>query len=242
MLGIIDADVFNHWSARGSDTPEEAVEMLHTILENAMAGSFADTFKVAVKGKGNYRKDVFNDYKANRKALDPEVKARLIATHKVLINEYDAVPADNMEADDLVRIWAEEAKSAGEDFVVIAEDKDLNCIAGPHYNPKKDLHFFIDEDAADELMHIQYLTGDGVDNIKGLWKIGPVKAKKILDVVQPEDRLFAVMSAWEEKHPEDWYERLEVCGSLIFILPDYETSFKDILRNAYKERYMDGQG
>ena len=31
------------------------------------------------------------------------------------------------------------------------------------------------------------------------------------------DRMQVVIKMWEDKHPEDWYERLHMCGTLIHI-------------------------
>ena len=49
-------------------------------------------------------------------------------------------------------VWFEEARSEGESFVVIAEDKDLDCIAGAHYNPKKGRIYHVSEDDADQIL------------------------------------------------------------------------------------------
>lgn len=225
MLGIIDADVLVHWAARGSDTVDEAVEMLHELMEEAMEISFAEEFRIAVKGKGNFRKDVTGDYKANRKELDVDLKSRLSAVHRTVVRDYGGVPAHDMEADDLVRIWAEEARAEGVPFVIIAEDKDLKCIPGVHYNPKKREFAHVSEDEADLLYHMQLLVGDSADNIKGLWRVGPVKARKALVDVPMGERMDTVIEMWQEKHPDDWRERLQQCGSLIHILRTHDDEF-----------------
>ena len=231
MKAIIDGDVFNHWSARATETPEEAEEKLHELMEDAIASSFADEYVVAVKGKGNYRKEIFSEYKGNRKPLDADLKERIVRTHKVLISEYDAKMAHDQEADDLVRIWAEEARNDGKDFVVVAEDKDLNCIPGPHYNPKKGIHFYVTEEEALLLFHQQLLTGDSADNIKGLWKVGPKTAQKILAEVESKDYMKAVIDTWKERRPDDWQEGLDMCGKLIYIRqqPDEIWSLEEYL-------------
>ena len=234
MLGIIDADVLVHWSARASDTPEEAVEMVHELMTEAMEMSFAEEFLVAVKGKGNFRKDVTGDYKANRKKLDEDLKLRLSAVHRTLVRDYSAVPADGMEADDQVRIWAEEARKEGKAYVIIAEDKDLRCIPGPHFNPKKREITHVTEEEADLLYHMQLLTGDSADNIKGLWRVGPVKARKALQDVPMGERMEKVIEMYKERHPEDWRDRLMECGSLIHILrtPDDAFSLPEVEENG----------
>lgn len=234
MQGIMDADVLVHWAARGSDTPEDAVQMLDDLMIDALEGSWCDqdTVKIAVKGKGNYRKDVVDNYKANRKAIEPELKAKLAAVHHRLVNHYGGIQADGMEADDLVRIWALECIEAGEDFIVIAEDKDLKCIPGRHYNPKKKIIEWQSENDADLLYHQQLLTGDSADNIKGLYRIGPKKAQAWLkDLPMGDARMRKVLEIWQERQPDDWFEGLETCGKLITILPtlDYVFDLQEII-------------
>lgn len=225
MLAIVDSDCLLHWAARGSDDEHETEEKLHELIEESLGTTFASDSKFAVKGANNFRYGVFADYKANRGSLDPDLKRRLVAGHNILVADYGAVASTGMEADDLVRIWAEEARSEGESFVVIAEDKDLDCIAGAHYNPKKGRIYHVSEDDADLLYHQQLLTGDSADNIKGLWRIGPVKAKKWLADYEFGNRMEGVKAMWQEKHPEDWEERLMLCGSLIHILRSHDDKF-----------------
>ena len=56
---------------------------------------------VAVKGRGNFRKDLYSAYKTNRKDLDDDLKEALTYGHEFMCDEYNAVMADGMEADDL---------------------------------------------------------------------------------------------------------------------------------------------
>lgn len=233
MQGIMDADVLVHWAARGSDTPEDAVQMLDDLMIDALEGSWCDqdTVKIAVKGKGNYRKDVVDNYKANRKAIEPELKAKLAAVHSRLVNHYGGIPADGMEADDLVRVWAVECIEADIPFIVIAEDKDLKCIPGRHYNPKKKIIEWQSEDDADLLYHQQLLTGDSADNIQGLFRIGPKKAQGFLKDVPMGERMKRVIEVWQEKEPDDWFNKLNTCGKLITIMPtlDYVFDLQEII-------------
>jgi len=61
------------------------------------------------------------------------------------------------------------------------------------------------------------LTGDSTDNIQGLVGIGPKKAEKLLADVSKADMLAKVQEAWEEAHPDDWKDRLEVCWNLLYM-------------------------
>ena len=159
--------------------------------------SFMATPMVAVKGKGNFRKDLYKDYKANRnRDYEPEHAAALNYGHQYMVDKYNAVMAHGMEADDLVCIWAYEAREAEEDFLIAGIDKDLKQIPGNHYNFNKQEFDFVDDDTAHYNLMLQCLTGDGGDNIPGIKGIGPKKAAKILDGIRTDRMWSRVRAAW----------------------------------------------
>lgn len=157
---------------------------------------FSDDFKVAIKGRGNFRKDLYPEYKAQRKPMQDSVLELLDYGIEYFIEKYGAVPADGMEADDLVSIWANDAREAGDAHSVIGIDKDLLQIPGNHYNFVKNEHQFVDADSANLKLMLQCLTGDTSDNIKGLKGIGPKKADKIISWTKMDRRWGRVRAAW----------------------------------------------
>jgi len=184
-----------------------------------------DEAQVALKGKGNFRYDVAEDYKGQRKLADPkeDPKPKVTKRRKAL-NEYayslGHFKSDNCEADDVVSIWAQEALDAGVNFVIAHIDKDIDMVEGWHYNFTKETFYYISEDEGHYKMCVQMLTGDSTDNIRGLKGVGPKTAAKVLDV--PKDEMLSVVKAqWEEKHPEDWENRLEVCWNLLYMRRDW---------------------
>ena len=227
MLALIDGDVQIFWAAAGSEDEADCIDKLHKIMQESIESCFTDEYKLAIKGKGNFRKDLYPFYKAKRTAPEEDIKARLKVAHSTLLKEYNAVMAHGMEADDQVRIWAEEARTAGQPFVVVAEDKDLKCIVGKHYNPKKSLHFTMNEDEADLFFHAQLLAGDPTDDIPGLWRVGLKTAmnKLLLDVPMGE-RMDKVVEVYKEKCGDEWYDKLLETGSLIHILKTPDDIFK----------------
>ena len=42
-------------------------------------------------------------------------------------------------------------------------------------------------------------------------------AEKLLTDVAKCDKIDAVRKAWQEAHPEDWHDRLEVCWNLLYM-------------------------
>ena len=55
-----------------------------------------DRVQIALKGKGNFRYNVFSDYKSNRPNLDEDLRKRLNYAHEWVLDNYPAVTADGM--------------------------------------------------------------------------------------------------------------------------------------------------
>ena len=151
---------------------------------------------VALKGRGNFRKDLYPDYKATRPELDDARKEALNYGYTYMKEKYDGKPADGMEADDLVSIWASEARDSGINYFVVGIDKDLLQIPGNHYNFTKREHRFMDDDEADLCLMLQCLTGDTSDNIPGIRGIGPKRAATLLANIPMGRRWSRVRAAW----------------------------------------------
>jgi len=228
MKANVDGDPYVYWAALSKEveTPQEAADFAIELFNTTLDSVFATDYKIAVKGKGNYRTEVSSDYKAHRKRPADDKRPLLKAAHSALMEEFNAVRADGMEADDLTRIWCEEDREEGIPFVLVHEDKDLNMVAGAHYNPKKGDLYHVTEDEADLWFHKQLLMGDSADNIKGLYRIGPKKADVWLADVLPENRLAFVVSKWKEFHPTDWYDRLLTCGQLLYIKRSFDDKWE----------------
>lgn len=174
-------------------------------LDEIHGACFMGDMKIAVKGKGNWRKDYYSDYKMNRKELEPDMKEALGYAHEYLLDRHGAIPADGMEADDLVSIWAYEAREMEEPYIVAGIDKDLLQIPGNHYNFIKETVQFVDDDEANMNLMLQCLTGDNSDNIPGIRGIGPAKAKKYLSGTPIDDRWDRVKKHWVDSNAGDPY-------------------------------------
>ncbi len=196
-LALIDADSIYFRVAYKTKKKNEIRKNIDIMMKEIEGQCFIpDEMKVAVKGRGNFRKDLYSEYKVNRKELEPEMKEALTYGHQYMVEKWNAVEADGMEADDLVSIWAYEARDNEDAYVVVGIDKDLKQIPGNHYNFVKKEHVFIDDDEAHLLLMTQALTGDNSDNIPGIKGVGPVKAKKILSGVHIGRRWSRVKAAW----------------------------------------------
>ncbi len=147
-----------------------------------------DNYTVYLTGKGNYRKDIYPEYKAHR----PE-KPKL---HKVLTDymlSMGAVMVEGQEADDALGIAQDEHS------ILCSYDKDLMMIPGRHYDFRKMTFSDVSEEEGLHFFYVQLLTGDRTDNIPGLKGIGPKKAEKILEGCHREEQMYQfVLNAYEE--------------------------------------------
>lgn len=204
-LALIDADSIYFRAACSCNSKRELKKKIDNLMNEILFNcvTVKDNCMVAVKGKGNFRKDIYPDYKATRKPLDEKIAKNLNIGHEHMVKKWNAIEADGMEADDLVSIWAHEAKEKGIDYVICGIDKDLKQIVGLHYNFNKVEFDEVDEDKANLCLMTQCLTGDRSDNIPGIKGVGPKTAEKILKDIPPESRWATVQMTWHEKQAGD---------------------------------------
>ena len=194
------------------------------IIDDLRETLFSDYYKMAVKGKSNFRDELFEGYKAHRKNTARNKFVPMLRSKAV--EEGMAVEADNMEADDCLRIWAEEARNKGTPFIVCSVDKDLKCIVGSHFNLKKNIFSKVTEWEATKFFYEQVLQGDPTDGIKGLPGIGPAKAQAMLDGLETEEELqFTVAMFYFEFFGSRWKEELILNGSLLYLLKSHADKF-----------------
>lgn len=228
---IIDAtgefDALFMYEEHAEYTDEENEEYLNNAfkifkkaIEHLCEINFATSVKVAVAGQGNFRKEVFPMYKVNRHAEGKVRNLFVPLIRQMAVDEGIAVAADGMEADDLLSMWAAECKAVDEDFVVCSIDKDLKVIEGRHYlmHPNKRCMFESTPEYARRFYHEQLLMGDPVDAIPGLPKIGPIKAKLLLEKCKElEEFQTTVRQAYYDAFQENWKEELMITGQLIYL-------------------------
>lgn len=147
-----------------------------------------DSFKVYLTGKGNFRYTIAKSapYKGNRQ--DKEKPEHLVASREYLISEYGAVVSSNCEADDLIAM--EVMNGDPESTVIASVDKDFKTVHCWMFNFVKNTWEYSTEWDALKFFYTQVLTGDNADNIKGLHRVGPKKAEKMLEGATTEVELY----------------------------------------------------
>ena len=191
-VAFIDADILMYRAVSFTETefdgeeialPRQALwvfgEMLDSWLKAVRKDTeLADYFLVVTTGR-NFRHDLFPEYKANRKDLKPHPAMKGL---KELVKELEStIWEDGIEADDLIGI---KVTSVPDAFAVSA-DKDfatIPCtlfIPASHGKKEGSWHTFSEGEANVNWLR-QAMTGDTIDNYKGIPRVGPVKANAIL--------------------------------------------------------------
>jgi 5'-3' exonuclease len=132
--------------------------------------------------KGNFRKLITTDYKANRKKQ--ELPLLLNEMHEFVKEQYDSIWGYGIETDDMVaRYWYNISQDIGRDEVMIVSiDKDYKqfpCLMyNYHYKHKEVLD--ISEDEAMYNFYEQMIVGDTADNVNYIKRKGVKFAQKYL--------------------------------------------------------------
>lgn len=198
---FIDADIVAYKAAYATQNKEidDAIDATDYLMDVILEDNLFDpgdtfAFEAYLTGQGNFRYDlaVTAPYKGERKGEKPIF---LYDIREHLVENWMAQVVHREEADDRIAIRATEF---GKHSIIASIDKDFLQVPCTHYNITRRDWTTITE--TEGLLHFykQILTGDKVDNIIGLYGIGPKKAEKILSgLVDEADMYLAVLDAYE---------------------------------------------
>lgn len=198
---LVDGDIVAYRSAFSTQDlfPEDARRKVDDLMDYILGETlvfYTDCdYEVYLTGKGNFRYDIAKSapYKGNRKDVEKPVHLSLCRDY--LVDKWGAIVSEGEEADDLIGIAA---TKHGPDTVVASIDKDMLQIPCKHFNFTKGEWHDVTEFEGTKFFYSQILTGDRADNIMGLYKVGPVKANKILQDCNTEEELWeAVIKAYD---------------------------------------------
>ena len=188
---LLDGDIVAYRAAysTNNDFAEDAIdkidEIIEYLLEDTMFEPNTELMEVFLTGKGNFRFELVDNYKANRSGVERPIHLQAIRDH--MVENWGAVVSEGEEADDLIGI---RATQIGPYAVVASIDKDMLQIPCIHYNLWKKTWTKVSEWDGLLFFYEQILTGDKADNIIGLHGVGPVKAKKVIEGATTERELF----------------------------------------------------
>lgn len=185
-IALIDADLVAFRCAatvKDYDPVDVAIYRVDVLMRQILEATESKEYKAFLTGRGNFRKAINPEYKANRK--DKEPPCYLQECREYLIKEWNAVVSEGCEADDLLGI------EQTDETVVCSLDKDLLMIPGVHFNWNKLEYTHVDQLTGLRTFYKQMMIGDRSDNIFGVDKVGPVKAAKLIDHLTDEVQMLS---------------------------------------------------
>ena len=190
MLALIDADTLAYASAVMAEGQGEqiAVWNANSSIETLLKDLNTSEFQLYLTGEGNFRYNVYPEYKANRLKMQRPTYLKLVKEH--LMREWGAFLSEGCEADDMIGVDTMQAHADEREVIVVHIDKDIDQIPGVHYNFRKKIRYIVSPNDGCRFFYYQMLVGDTADNIKGVKGIGPKKAEKILEGLTEECDLF----------------------------------------------------
>ncbi|ABC64958.1 DNA polymerase I [Erythrobacter litoralis] len=171
------------------------------------------------KSSQSFRNEIYDQYKANR----PDPPEDLVPQFPLIRDATRAfslpmIEEENVEADDMIASYAREAQARGWDVTIVSSDKDLMQLVGEKDGAKIDMldtmksaRIYVDEvkdkfGVPPELVgDVLALMGDSVDNIPGIFGVGPKTASKLID---EHGSLTAALDAAEDMKKSKLKERL----------------------------------
>lgn len=152
------------------------------------------------KGK-TFRDDLYADYKAHRLAMPEALAAQIAPLHQLIAaSGWNILMIDGVEADDVIGTLAQQATMGGARCIISTGDKDLtqlvNCqvqLVNTMSNETLDEAGVLAKFGLSPERIVDYLTltGDTVDNVPGVPKVGPKTAVKWLRQYGTLDNLMA---------------------------------------------------
>jgi 5'-3' exonuclease len=158
----------------------------NSLIDKILEGSGCDEYRVFLTGKGNFRAELVDDYKANRKDVDKPLMFKEFK--EWIIKQHDAETVEGIEADDELATLGFD----NEDAVICTLDKDLKMVPGNHYNWVKDSLFTVTDPEGYKWFFKQLLMGDSADNIHGLHRVGAKTADKLIDPLTTAQEMYDV--------------------------------------------------
>jgi len=196
---LIDGDALLYYEAFKEQTFEEAKVGIYKRLEIILKTTKANKYVAFLSCSNNFRHKIAKtkDYKSGRNNNKPKLFYKL---KDFIMNNLGFCVINQYEADDLVLYYAYNLKNY--ECIICSPDKDvLYQKEGKHFNYQYKKFNNSEEVKLGDFVNVtqfeveyfkckQLLTGDSVDSIIGIPKLGKVKADKILKDLKTKEELF----------------------------------------------------
>ncbi len=164
-------------------TFEESCKIADDYITNLLNITEATNYIGFFGGSSKSRKEIYPEYKANRKDLEPLKNLSKMKLHLYHIWKFiwlsDWNGWNDFETDDFVASFVKQVPNS----FIVSPDKDLLGLEGNHYNPKKNEWVYVAGSTAENNFWCSMITGDTSDNIKGI----PGKGIKYAENLIKED-------------------------------------------------------
>jgi len=188
----------------------------------------SDIKKYFMESNKHKGKVVFSEYYEADDAMSIALKDSMVDAYE----RYQSIIKDDPVEEDIIGSFSENISWLCES-VLCSIDKDLNMCPGKHSNWHKknkegntSTNYIVSETDGRKFFFQQLLTGDMTDNIKGLYKVGPVNAKKLLgDVTEPVKLYSIVQEQYEKRFGSYWKMFMHENARLLWML---ETEDDDV--------------
>ena len=172
--------------------------MLRRMVEDGKPDYFAVVFDAPGK---TFRDEWYPQYKANRAPMPEDLIAQIEPLHAMVrANGWPLLMIEGVEADDVIGTLACQAAAAGIDTIISSSDKDLTQLVTARVSMVNTMSNETFDEAGvrakfdvrpDQILDLLTLTGDSVDNVPGVAKVGPKTAAKWLAQYGSLDNLVA---------------------------------------------------
>ncbi len=171
------------------------------------------------KSSHSFRNDIYDQYKANR----PDPPEDLVPQFPLIRDATRAfslpvIEEPDVEADDMIASYARAAQEKGWDVTIVSSDKDLMQLVGEKDGARIDMldtmksaRIYIEEVEEkfgvppEKVGDVLALMGDSVDNIPGIFGVGPKTASKL---IADHGDLTSALDAAEDMKKSKLKERL----------------------------------
>jgi len=178
--------------ATSEGRPTGAVYGVASMLRKLREAYPDSPFAVVFDASGpSFRNELYEAYKANRPPMPEDLRAQIEPMYELVRAMGIAlIEEPGVEADDVIGTLARRAEESGRPALISTGDKDLAQLVDDHVTLVNTMTDTVYDAAAvrekygvapERIVDLLALTGDSVDNIPGVEKVGPKTAAKWLE-------------------------------------------------------------